>query len=127
MVGIDERRITVFRKRDRVGKKVDTKKCYIIVNDKVEEKDVPIDCVITDGNGLKYFCDDYGTGSIWWPIIDSPSGAYERYLVENVKWAKDRLPWAMKGSPGEVDGLLAIIKNKGKGRNKLWQKKLKGN
>ncbi|KKM83504.1 hypothetical protein LCGC14_1308800 [marine sediment metagenome] len=38
---------------------------------------------------------------------------------------KDRLPWAKKNAPEEVDKLKAIIKNNGEGREPVtWQRKL---
>jgi len=102
-------------------------KCYIIVNDHIEERYIPANCIFTTDDGLKYFYDDYGQGSIHWPVIDKPSDAYKRYLIENVKWAKDRLPWAKKESPKEVTDLLAIIANNGKKRFKtdIWENRLK--
>lgn len=106
-------------------KTVTYKKYYVIVNDKVEEKNIRTDCIITDTDGSKYFYDDYGSGSIWWPVVNRLSDVYKRYLTENIKWAKDRLPWARKNSTEEVDMLKAIIKNNGEGRKPIiWQRRL---
>ena len=103
---------------------MNTVKVYLIMNDSVTEAEIPQDTIQFE-NGLKYFVDDYGMGSCWWPIIESPKDAYQRQLTENVVWAARRLIWAKKQSKKEIPDLEEVINSGGKSRLQSYLNKFK--
>lgn len=99
-------------------------KVFIIVNDNIKDVSVPSE-FIKEENNLKYLIDDYGMGSVFWPIIDSPKDAYDRQCQENVLWAKQRIKWAVDNSPNELKELIEIIETNGTSRLPNYLEKFK--
>ncbi len=62
-----------------------------------------------DRDGFPVHVDDYGMGAVDWPLMENESDAEETIHIQNVNWAKNRLPWAKKNAPKEVDYLLEVI------------------
>jgi hypothetical protein len=94
------------------------KKVFLIINDEVQEREIDESMITSDyrSDFMPYYIDDYGMGSVDWSIIDHPREAYQRQLKDNVLWAKQRLIWATKNAPNELDELNQIIETSGKTR-----------
>lgn len=87
--------------------------CWLIVNDNVERRVIPLRCLMTNDNGDYYFYDDYGNGSVHWSVINNRSEAFDRQCRDNVLWARERLEWALEHNAKEVPELELVIKTNG--------------
>jgi hypothetical protein len=97
----------------------ESKSYYVIVNNNVVKAYYNYTKAdITIKNGLRY-----SIGG--WSIIDKPSEAYDRQMIENVIWAKQRMKWAVDNAPDEIAELAKIIETKGESRTPEYYSKLK--
>ena len=88
-------------------------KAWCLVNGDVKMMEFPLESLLIDKDGLRYFVDDYGMGAVRWSVINTPKEAYKRQLQDNVKWAKERLIWAKEHAKSEIDELQTVIDSNG--------------